>query len=604
MIDTPRKAAYNESNFRRPLPGGEKRNEHPVDEEECDLKPNSRFVSLVLAGALALTASTGAFAAATPETALPEEGIILEEGAVSTVDPEPAPAAESPAPQAEVPAEEPPVSPLPAAEEDDGTVGEEGAETTFDSSFSGSSLLDPNSSMVPSLISATFYYDEAHKVLTLVNQIRSQYGLNPLTWDSELEETAVLRAAECSVSFSHTRPNGESCFSLYPDNTSSGGENIAAGYANAEAVVNGWMNSPGHRANILNPNYTTMAVGMVQASGTRYGYYWSQNFTGYWSPSTTGDGQYAYSGTAAKTVVSEAVGTAAQVAVKNFVIRLYELVLGRAPETDGLANWYNALITGSQTGAEAAQGFFFSEEFLNKNTSDIEYLETLYRTMLDRPSDSNGLAYWLDVMDTGFSRTYIYRGFAESAEFTGICANAGIVRGSVTMTESRDLNPGVTGFVSRLYSIAFSRTPDAGGLNNWTAAILGGARTPEQVGYEFFFSTEMKMKNLSDEEFVTLLYRVFLDREPDKNGINDWVSCMKAGMKRDAILYGISKSAEFNTILNSFGLSATQGEMVYVVAADNNYHTAGCAKMTGKRTIPLLLQDAVNIGYTPCTSCR
>lgn len=577
------------------------------------MKPNSRFVSLVLAGALALTASTGAFAAATPETALPEEGIILEEGAVSTVDPEPAPApestpaaqtapaAEAPATQAEVPAEETPASPLPSVEDPSGTTGEEGSQTTFDSGFTGSSLLDPNSQMVPALISANFYYDEAHRVLTLVNQIRSQYGLNPLTWDSELEKTAALRAAECSVSFSHTRPNGEPCYTAYPSGLYLAGENIAAGTATdtAEEVVNLWMNSPGHRANILNPNYTTMSVGMVYVSGTRYGYYWSQNFAG-----GSGDGQYAYSGTGSSTVISEAVGTAAQVAVKNFVIRLYELVLGRTPETDGLANWYNALVTGSQTGAEAAQGFFFSEEFLNKNTSDTEYLETLYRTMLDRPSDSSGLAYWLDVMDTGFSRTYIYRGFAESTEFSQICANAGIVRGSVTLTESRDQNPGVTGFVSRLYSIAFSRTPDAGGLNNWTAAILGGARTPEQVGYEFFFSTEMKMKNLSDEEFVRLLYRVFLDREPDKNGINDWVSCMKAGMKRDAILYGISKSAEFNTILNSFGLSATQGEMVYVVAADNNYHTAGCAKMTGKRTIPLLLQDAVNIGYTPCSSCR
>lgn len=577
------------------------------------MKSNSRFVSLVLAGALALTASTGAFAAATPETALPEEGIILEEGAVSTVDPEPAPApestpaaqtapaAEAPATQAEVPAEETPASPLPSVEDPSGTTGEEGSQTTFDSGFTGSSLLDPNSQMVPALISANFYYDEAHRVLTLVNQIRSQYGLNPLTWDSELEKTAALRAAECSVSFSHTRPNGEPCYTAYPSGLYLAGENIAAGTATdtAEEVVNLWMNSPGHRANILNPNYTTMSVGMVYVSGTRYGYYWSQNFAG-----GSGDGQYAYSGTGSSTVISEAVGTAAQVAVKNFVIRLYELVLGRTPETDGLANWYNALVTGSQTGAEAAQGFFFSEEFLNKNTSDTEYLETLYRTMLDRPSDSSGLAYWLDVMDTGFSRTYIYRGFAESTEFSQICANAGIVRGSVTLTESRDQNPGVTGFVSRLYSIAFSRTPDAGGLNNWTAAILGGARTPEQVGYEFFFSTEMKMKNLSDEEFVRLLYRVFLDREPDKNGINDWVSCMKAGMKRDAILYGISKSAEFNTILNSFGLSATQGEMVYVVAADNNYHTAGCAKMTDKRTIPLLLQDAVNIGYTPCSSCR
>lgn len=571
------------------------------------LYPRRRFVSLVLTGALALSLSTGALAAATPESALPQtEGILLEEESAPVTEPaatpQPAPVSESvevPAVQPEAAAEQTP-QPAPVTEEElTGVVGEEGSQSTFEAGTSGSSLLDPNSRMVPASITATFHYDEAHKVLTLVNQIRAQYGLNPLSWDSTLEQTAALRAAECTVSFSHTRPNGQDCFSAYPSGVRLGGENIAAGSRTAEQVVNLWMNSPGHRANILNPGYTTMAVSMAQVDGTTYGYYWSQNFT-----SGTGNGQYAYSGTTTSTVISEAAGTDAQLLVKNFVIRLYELVLERSPDVSGLANWYTAITTGKNSGAQAAQGFFFSDEFLNKKTSDTTFIQILYRTMLNREADQGGMNNWLNNLKTGFSRTYIFRGFAESNEFSQICSNAGIIRGSVALTEARDQNAGVTGFVSRLYSIALSRTPDVNGLNNWTSAILNGVNTPEQVGYGFFFSPEMEKKNLSDEEFVTLLYRVFLDRTPDKQGLADWVSRLKDGMKREALMYGISKSAEFNTILNSFGLAPTQGQMVYVVANDNSYHVGGCAGMGSKRSVPLLLQDAVNIGYTPCPICH
>ena len=99
------------------------------------------------------------------------------------------------------------------------------------------------------------------------------------------EEMAIQRAFELTVLFSHTRPDGRDCFSLSDDvglTSTALGENIAAGQPNAQLVMYSWMNSEGHRENILNPNYTHIGIGCVQMGGINY---WVQYFTG--NPSDT-----------------------------------------------------------------------------------------------------------------------------------------------------------------------------------------------------------------------------------------------------------------------------------------------------------------------------
>lgn len=118
------------------------------------------------------------------------------------------------------------------------------------------------------------------QVVNLVNAERAKEGLAPLTIDIKVQAAAQVRARECEQSFSHTRPNGSSfATALKEQNVSyrSAGENIAWGQRSPEEVMKGWMNSPGHRANIMNPNFTTIGVGYYQnANGTNY---WCQLFT-------------------------------------------------------------------------------------------------------------------------------------------------------------------------------------------------------------------------------------------------------------------------------------------------------------------------------------
>ena len=119
----------------------------------------------------------------------------------------------------------------------------------------------------------------ANEVLKLVNAERAKAGLSAFTTNSSLTAAANKRAVEIKSSFSHTRPNGsgfQTVLGEYSVSYRAAGENIAYGQKTPQAVVTAWMNSQGHRANILNANFNKLGVGVYQSSGTIY---WTQEFT-------------------------------------------------------------------------------------------------------------------------------------------------------------------------------------------------------------------------------------------------------------------------------------------------------------------------------------
>jgi len=119
----------------------------------------------------------------------------------------------------------------------------------------------------------------ANQVLKLVNQERAKAGLSALTTNSTITAAANKRAKETVQSFSHIRPDGTSFSSVlkeYSISYRAAGENIAYGQKTPQEVVTAWMNSPGHRANIMNTNFGKLGVGVYKSNGVIY---WSQLFT-------------------------------------------------------------------------------------------------------------------------------------------------------------------------------------------------------------------------------------------------------------------------------------------------------------------------------------
>ena len=121
----------------------------------------------------------------------------------------------------------------------------------------------------------------ADAVVKLVNQERAKAGLKSLSVNQAAAAAANVRAREIEGAFSHTRPNGSSFSTALKEQGASyraAGENIAYGQRSAEQVMEGWMNSSGHRANILSAQYTAIGVGVSRsASGTLH---WVQLFIG------------------------------------------------------------------------------------------------------------------------------------------------------------------------------------------------------------------------------------------------------------------------------------------------------------------------------------
>lgn len=125
------------------------------------------------------------------------------------------------------------------------------------------------------------------EVLALVNQERVRNGLEKLTWSDTCADAAKTRAKELTELYSHTRPNGSSwdtaCEAPSGGGTFVEGENLVVGNSavSPETTVAAWMNSEKHRENILNPNYTKMAVGLYFDSSSQYKTHWSQYFSNF-----------------------------------------------------------------------------------------------------------------------------------------------------------------------------------------------------------------------------------------------------------------------------------------------------------------------------------
>lgn len=129
---------------------------------------------------------------------------------------------------------------------------------------------------IPSVGASVLSFEK--RVVELVNAERASRGLSALTYDWELSRVARYKSQDMKDKgyFSHQSPTYGSPFQMMKSfgiSYKSAGENIARGYATPEAVVNGWMNSSGHRANILNASYTHIGVGYVAS-----GHYWTQMF--------------------------------------------------------------------------------------------------------------------------------------------------------------------------------------------------------------------------------------------------------------------------------------------------------------------------------------
>ncbi|MBP5491728.1 MAG: DUF4214 domain-containing protein [Clostridiales bacterium] len=239
----------------------------------------------------------------------------------------------------------------------------------------------------------------------------------------------------------------------------------------------------------------------------------------------------------------------------EFIDRLYKVALNRDSEPEGKAYWLNAVINQGFTGADCARFFLLdAPEFMNRNLPDDQFVETLYQTFFGRASEADGKAYWLGRLASGASKADLVNDFIESTEWCNICAQYGVRPGAL-YHKATIPNPKAEKFATRLYTCCLKRDPEADGLQYWALALTNLEASGYQAAKLFFESPEFMGFNTSNEEYLTRLYTTFMGREPESDGFAYWLSQLNGGANRADVLTLFAGSPEFAAICREYGMN-------------------------------------------------
>ena len=242
-------------------------------------------------------------------------------------------------------------------------------------------------------------------------------------------------------------------------------------------------------------------------------------------------------------LLGETLGLAPLEDIADQVFRLYRATLGRDPDKDGHRDWAGRILEGERDLEQVTDGFVGSAEFQSRYGAldDDGFVRLLYRNVLDRDADDDGLANWVGRLGSGSSRSEVVLGFSESQEFR-----------TRTQEEAREYAEALTPAnwsddVYRLYRATLDRDPDVQGFRDWTGRLGNAERELGDVARGFVESTEFQQRygSLDDDDFVRQLYRNVLEREADEPGLADWTGRLEGGTTRSEVLLGFSQSAEF-----------------------------------------------------------
>jgi len=226
------------------------------------------------------------------------------------------------------------------------------------------------------------------------------------------------------------------------------------------------------------------------------------------------------------------------------VFRIYQATLGRTPDQAGHEGFVRNLFEDTFDIGDIAGIFVGSREFRNTygNLEDTDFVELLYQNVLGRASDADGLQGWLNVLEGGGARADVVLGFSDSREFV----NATLADARAYTAASTEAN--WTDEVYRIYRATLDRDADQGGLLNWTGELSEGTALVDVVAG---FTNSREFQNtygeLDDAAFVELLYGNVLNRASDAGGLQNWLDVLENGGVRADVVLGFSESQEFIT---------------------------------------------------------
>ena len=238
----------------------------------------------------------------------------------------------------------------------------------------------------------------------------------------------------------------------------------------------------------------------------------------------------------------------------DFVERLYVVALGRASEPEGKAFWSEHVGNGDLTGAACANEFLLSKEFNDRGLNDEQFLTVLYSVFFNREAaaDPDGFNFWMNSLKTQ-GRDVVVDCFINSTEWCNVCATYGVKSGA-TRAKATIASENAKKFATRLYTECLGREPETEGLNFWALGLTNLELTGSQAAHEFFFCKEFNDHNFDNKELITRMYRTFMGREPDDDGMAFWLDSMSKGLTKQQVFDSFVKSPEFTQICKDYAI--------------------------------------------------
>ncbi len=233
----------------------------------------------------------------------------------------------------------------------------------------------------------------------------------------------------------------------------------------------------------------------------------------------------------------------------EFIERLYVLILGRESDPDGLAYW-NSEFDNGRTAASVVDFFFGSNEMAEKNLNDEEFVDIAYRAILGREAEEDGKQGWLDVLNNGGTRHDVLAGFIEAPEFSALCEEYGVTKGSLI---PEPVIPPKDKFIAALYLNVLGRAAVQSEIDSWVS-VLDQGKTAAYIVQRFFESSEFEANMLTNEEYVAVCYRALLGREGIESEIAYWANIIATAKTRTQVLAYFAESAEFTALCAEMGV--------------------------------------------------
>lgn len=242
----------------------------------------------------------------------------------------------------------------------------------------------------------------------------------------------------------------------------------------------------------------------------------------------------------------------------NYLNGVYGKSLNRNPSSDEIKSYVTKLANKQMTGAELAESIVLGAEFQNFNVSNDSYVEIIYSDFYGRTPNSDELSSLLKKMQNGYTRKRILSDLLSSQEFKNLMQKYSIVPGSIKLTDPVDLSPDLVCFVKRLYNLTLSREPDAGGLSYYVSKLYHKSMTGAEILHNFIFSAEFVSRKVNANQYLEILYRATLNREPDSGGLSWYLTQLMNGYSRLYVLSCFINSTEFGSYVAAYRIDKGQ----------------------------------------------